>query len=243
MEILNELLGIPKIKIYQSTEHLHFTLDSILLAHFVSTGNKVKNIVDLGTGNAPIPLYLSLKTNAKIYGVEVQESSAQLARKSIKINNLEDQIEIVEANLIGVNKTIGRNFDVVVCNPPFFKVTPNSNINKNEFLTIARHEVLATLEDIIKEASSLLKYSGAFYLVHRPCRLQEILTLLSAYSFQVSKLQFVYPKPNTKSNHVLIEAKKTTNVCQTKVLEPLIVRDDNNMLTDIVKDIYNGKLD
>ncbi len=127
---------------------LRFSLDSMLLADFVDTSKTKETdlVVDLGTGNAPIPLFLSLKTRAKIFGVDIQSDVCALARKSVELNNLENQITIINDNIKDIYKKIGANkFEIVVSNPPYFKYKDTSRINKNDYLTIARHEVLITL--------------------------------------------------------------------------------------------------
>ena len=173
--VCNELLGRPLLKIYQDTEAFNVSIDTMLLADFVTLNKRVKRICDLCSGNAPIPLYLTLRTDAEIVGVEVQEESYDLGVKSIKENNLENRIDFRLGNLIDIHKEIGRNsFEVVTCNPPFFKVGDN-HINPNDRKAIARHEVLATLDDIVKEASILLNPKGRLAMVHRPDRLGEIL--------------------------------------------------------------------
>ena len=179
--VCNELLGRPLLKIYQDTDSFNFSTDSMLLADFASIPNRVKSICDLCTGNAPIPLYFSLRTKAKIIGVEVQEHSYDLAIKSVEENKLENQIEIINDNLVNISEKIGKNkFDLVTCNPPFFKVG-NNRINPNDAKAIARHEILANLDDIVKEAAKLLNSKGIFAMVHRPDRLIEILDTFRKY--------------------------------------------------------------
>ena len=237
--VCNELLGRELIKIYQDTDSFNFSIDSMLLADFVSITARCKNICDLCTGNAPIPLYLSLRTKANIIGVEVQKHSYDLAIDSVKVNKLEDQIQIVNDNLIGISKKIGKNkFDVVTCNPPFFKVG-NHNINPNDAKAIARHEILATLEDIIKEASDLLNTRGRFALVHRPERLPEILELFKKYHIEPKKLLLVYPKMGKECNHILIEGIKDGSSDGLRIDSPLYVYKDDNTWTDEVLKIYN----
>ena len=191
--VCNELLGRPLLKIYQDTEAFNVSIDTMLLADFVTINKRVKKICDLCSGNAPIPLYLTLRTDAKIVGVEVQEESYDLGIKSIKENKLEDKIEFHLGNLKGIHSVIGRNsFEVVTCNPPFFKVGDN-HINPNDRKAIARHEVLATLDDIVKEASILLNPKGRLAMVHRPDRLGEILEVFKKYKIEPKRLRFVYP--------------------------------------------------
>lgn len=237
--VCNDLLGKPGIQIYQDTDAFNFSIDSILLADFVSVSTKIKKICDLCTGNAPIPMYLTLRCNAEITGVEVQEASTQLAIASIDLNNLSNRINIVNADLKGISNQIGKNaFEVVTCNPPFFKIGEN-NINPNDKKAISRHEVLATLDDIVKEASLLLNSKGKFAMVHRPDRLLEILETFKKYNIEPKRLRFVYPKLNKQCNHILIEGIKDGMPGGLKVLEPLIVYDENNKWTKEVIKIYN----
>lgn len=241
MEVINDLMGYEGLKIIQDPEMFNFSIDSHLLANFATISAKCKNICDLCTGNAPIPLYLTLRTKANIIGVEIQERSYDLATKSVKLNNLENQIKIVNRNLKDSYLELGfQKFDLVTCNPPYFKANPNSNYNKNDYKTIARHEVLITLEEIIKEAFNLLNNKGYFAMVHRPERLVEILELMRKYKIEPKRLQFVYPKKNSECNHILIEGIKNGNP-GLKVLNPLIVYNENNEWTEEVLKIYNYK--
>lgn len=241
--VCNELLGRELIKIYQDTEYFNFSIDSMLLAAFVSITARTKNICDLCCGNAPIPLYLSLRTKANIVGVEIQPHSHELALLSINENNLSNQIDVRLANLVGISKEIGKSkFDVVTCNPPFFKVGSH-NINPTDSKAIARHEIMATLEDIIKEASDLLNTRGRFAMVHRPERLPEILELFKKYHIEPKRLQLVYPKMDKECNHILIEGIKDGSCDGMRILPPLYVYKDDNTWTNEVLKIYNYEME
>ncbi len=239
-EIIHELLGYDYIKIVQRPDMFNFSLDSILLADFVEVKKSVKKIVDLGCGNAPIPLFLTLKTKALIYGVEIQKDVYELALKSVKLNNLENQIKIINADLKDIYKQINPNeFEIVISNPPYFKYLPSSNINKNDYLTIARHEILASLEDIIIEAKKLLVDRGQFYLIHRAERLSEIMILLNKYKFSIKRLRFVYPKKDDKEALlVLVEARLNASE-GLKVIKPLYVYEKENVYSKEVEKIFN----
>ena len=240
--ILNDLLGIDKIKIYQDSDLFNFSIDSILLAHFVTINYKDKEICDLCSGNAPIPMYLTLKTKANITGVEVQEKSYNLANMSINYNHFENQIKMVNANLIGISNVIGKEkYDVVTCNPPYFKIG-NNNINPNSELAIARHEVLANLDDIIKEASLLLRQKGRLAIVYHPGRLIELINTLRKYKIEPKRIQFIYPKRNRSCNHVLVEGVKCGNA-EMQVLAPIYVYNDNDKWTKQILKIYNFEED
>ena len=241
MIIKNDLLGYKKYIIYQDTELFSFSTDSMLLASFATINRKTKDIVDFCSGNFPIPMYLTLRTDAKILGIEIQKPSCELAIQSIKENNLENQIEVMCDNVVGIYKKLGQDSrDLVLCNPPFFKINENSNINEKEEVTIARHELLITLEDVIKEASIILKQGGYFAMVHRPERLTDILCLLRKHRLEPTRLQFVYPKVGKDANHILIEARKGVNKNPNlTILSPLFVYDENNHWTNDILKIYN----
>lgn len=242
MSQIHELLGYKHIKIFQDEEKFRFSLDSTLLANFVKADKNTKSIIDLGTGNAPIPLFLSLKTSAKIIGVEIQKEVYELAIKSVTINNLNNQITILNSDIKDIYKEVGANtFQIVTSNPPYFKYLPTSNINKNDYLTIARHEVLINLEEIIIEAKKLLQDGGYLYLVHRVERLSEIILNLSKHNFGLKRLRFIYPKISSdKALLVLIEARHNKKA-NCFVETPLYIYKDETDYTDEVKEIFNFK--
>lgn len=240
MPVINELLGYERFKIAQDPEMFHFSLDSMLLAHFATINRKTNVIVDFCSGNFPIPIYLTMRTNAQIYGIEIQDKAIELASISIKLNQLEERISIIHDDVKNAHKHFSSQVDLVLCNPPFFKINKYSNLNHNKELSIARHEVLINLEEIIKEASLILKEGGYLAMVHRPDRLGEIMNLLAKYHFQPARLQIVYPKKDRSANHILLEARfggsKNPNL---HILQPLYVyKEDNKWTTEILK-IYN----
>ena len=239
--VLNELLGRELIKIYQDTEAFNFSIDSMLLASFATITKSTNKICDLCCGNAPIPLYLSLRTKAKITGVEIQESSYDLALMSIKENNLEEQINVILGDLKGISKEIG-GFDLVTCNPPFYKLG-SFHVNPNDKKAIARHEIMATLDDIVKEAQLLLKSKGRFAMVHRPDRLVEILETFRKYKIEPKRLQFIYPKEDKECNHILIEGIKDGLSGNLVVLPPLFVYNKNNSWTNDILKIYTYNIE
>ena len=217
---LNDLYDTG-FKIYQSKDYFKFSLDSLLLANFVEFNFTDKLVLDLCTGNAPVPIILSENKKIKIYGFELQKEIYELAVKSIKVNQI-DNVEIINDDVKNsLNYFPGNNFDIVTCNPPYFKYTKNSIINENEIKSIARHEIKITLEDIIKIATKQLKAKGKFYIVHRSDRLIETINYLNKYNFGIKKLQFVYSSIDANSSMVLIEAKKDCKN-DVKVLKPII---------------------
>lgn len=242
-EIINDLLGYEGLKIIQRPDIFHFSLDSTLLADFVTICPRDKKIIDLGCGNGYIPIFLSLRTKAKLYGVELQTEISDLANRSVQLNQLENQITILNEDMKQVHLTLGTScFDVVVCNPPYFPYQSTSLVNKNDYLTIARHEVKINLEEVCKCANVLLKDGGTFAMVHRSERLVEILELFRKYGFDPKRLRFVYPKTNAKESvALLIEAKKTKRFGGLKVLPPLYVEEMDGSYTKEILKIFNYK--
>jgi len=241
VEVINDLLGYDGLKIIQRPDMFNFSLDSTLLADFAKPLGKTKKILDLGTGNAPIPLFLSLKTNAKIVGVEIQKDVYEIAKRNISLNKLDNQIEIINDDIKGIHKKYENSeFDLITCNPTFFKYKETSNTNKNDYKTIARHEVLITLEEIIIEAKRLLKTKSSLCMVHRTERIVEIINLLTKHNFAIKRLRFVYPKKGEDSNMVLIDASNNGNT-GLKLLEPLYVHSENGYTEEIRKIFNYGK--
>ena len=237
-EILNDFLGFDCRKIYQRPDMFNFSLDSILLADFVILNQKIKDVCDLGTGFAPIPLYLTMKKNLHIVGVEIQEEVAVIAKKNIELNDLEKSVTILHGDINQLDKHFKPgSFDLITCNPPFFKTFPDSNVNLSEYKTIARHEKLITLKQIVKMAKHLLKTKGHLVMVHRTDRLNEILDVLKMYQFTVKRLRFVHTKKHDTAHMVLIDATKQ-GLEGLKVLPPLIVH-ENGDYTEEVRKIFN----
>lgn len=222
--LVNDLFDYNGLKIYQYDDKFKFSLDSILLAEFVELKNSVNMIVDFCTGNAPVPLILSTKTKALIYGFELQSNIYNLANASVNINHLDEQIKIINANIKEVLEyVLPESVDAVTCNPPYFKYEKNSLINDDEEKAIARHEIEMCLEDIMVSAKYILKNNAPLYLVHRCDRLEEIFDCLTKYGFAIKKLQFVYAGFNKGAIMVLIKATKNGRLGSLKVLPPLDV--------------------
>ena len=238
MEKNNYLLGYKNIKVYQDTEMFNFSLDSVLLPNFVTLNKKVKNILDIGCGNLPISLILTTKTNAKITAVEIQKDVYEIAKKNLELNDKEDQIEIINDDIRNLYENIEtEKFDVIVCNPPFFKVSENSHLNKNDYKTIARHEVTLNLNDIFKISKKLLKNNGVISIVHRPERLLDIIESMKQNNITLKKIQFVYPKKDKESNILLIEGTKNGNP-GVKILPPLFVHNEDGSYTEEVEKYF-----
>ncbi|MFA5602305.1 MAG: tRNA1(Val) (adenine(37)-N6)-methyltransferase [Bacilli bacterium] len=238
MEVINTLLDYKNLRIYQNSKWFKFSLDSVLLANFVTLNKGIKKIIDLGTGNAPIPLILSARTSSLIYGVEVQKEIFELALKTIKINKKETQIKLIYDNYKNIDKIFETDtFDIVVSNPPFFEYTDSSNVNDNKIKTIARHEIYAKLEDVFIVTKKILKNNGVLALVHRTERLVEILCLMKKHNIEPKRLRLVYPKRNKGSNIILIEGKKNGKK-GLKILSPLYVHKRDGSYSKEVMDMF-----
>lgn len=226
-KILNDLYDYKDMKIYQYEEAFKFSLDSILLAELVQIHKNDKNILDLCTGNAVVPLILSTKTDLPITGIEYQTLIWDLANLSINYNHKEKQIICINDDILNLDKYFpGNNFDIITCNPPYFKYHSKDFLNQEELKQIARHEVKVTLENVIQIASMNIKNKGNFYMVHICERLQEILILLEKYQFRMKDLYLVYPNRKSKSFLVLFRAIKGGNIGM-KVHEPIFLDELN----------------
>ena len=239
MEVVNDVLGYQNLKIYQNTDMFQFSLDSVLLANFVTINPKVNKILDIGTGNAIIPIILSKKTSAKITGVEIQKESFELAIKSVKINQLEDQIQLIQNDIKEYIQNLSTEiFDVITCNPPFFKTNENSNVNESIYKRIARHEIYLNLEDIITISKKLLKNNGRLAVVHRPERLIEIIMLMKKHHIEPKKMCLIYPKKGKEANILLIEGVKNGK-SGLKILPPIYTYDTNGNYTEEIQKFFS----
>ena len=237
-KVINDLVYFDDIKIVQNKNYFNFSLDSILLPNFVNLTEKTKKILDLCTGNAPIPLVLSTKTNAKIIGIEIQKEIYDLAVESIEINKLKEKIEIINDDVKNASKRFETDtFDIITCNPPYFKKKENSIINDNKIKSIARHEIEIQLEDIIKISKKLLKNGGSLCMIHRTDRFSEVLDNMKKNNIEPKRIRFIYPKLNKESNLFLIDGKKNGNV-GLKILPPLYVHNNDGSYTEEVLKMF-----
>lgn len=224
-------------QIIQNTDGFCFGMDAVLLSGYavVKSGEKA---LDLGTGTGIIPILLEAKTEGEHFtGLEIQEAMAEMAGRSIQLNHLEEKIKIVTGDIKEASRIFGRaSFDVVTTNPPYMN---DSHGLKNPDLpkAIARHEVLCTLEDVIREGSSVLRPGGRLYMVHRPHRLIEIITMLTRYKLEPKRMKLVHPFVEKEANMVLIEAIKGGK-SMIKVEKPLIVYKEPGIYTDEIYEIY-----
>lgn len=228
------------LKIIQNTDGFCFGVDSVLLTEFAKDMKKNKTIVDLGTGTGIIGILLSKKVEAsKVIGIEIQKDVAEMASRSVELNNLQNTMQILNEDV--KNLSLEKNsFDYVVTNPPYKKVGTGI-INKEDKQIISRHETTVNLDEWIKVASNLLKDNGAIYMVHRPERLNEIIENLRKYRLEPKRIRFVYPKISKDANLVLIKAVKYANSF-LKVEKPLIIYNEDGSYTDeILKIFEEGK--
>lgn len=240
MKVKNRLLNFGNNVIFQDDEAFLFSLDSVILANFVSIRLTDKNIVDLCSGNAPIPMLLSFRTKANILGVELQKDIYDLGYESIISNKMDKQISFVNYDIKNlVDEKYEGKYDVVTCNPPYFKYKEGSLINLNKNKMIARHEVCTNLEEVIKISSYILKTNGTMALVHRPERLMEILFLMRKYNIEPKKMRFVYPKEDRDANMVLIEGSKNGKI-GLRMLAPLIIYNNNGDYTEEVRKMFGS---
>lgn len=240
MKVKNRLLNFGDNVIFQDDEAFLFSLDSVILANFVSIRLTDKNIVDLCSGNAPIPMLLSFRTKANILGVELQKDIYDLGYESIISNKMDKQISFVNYDIKNlVDEKYEGKYDVVTCNPPYFKYKEGSLINQNKNKMIARHEVCTNLEEVIKISSYILKTNGTMALVHRPERLMEILFLMRKYNIEPKKMRFVYPKEDRDANMVLIEGSKNGKI-GLRILAPLIIYNNNGDYTEEVRKMFGS---
>lgn len=223
--------------IIQRTDGFCFGMDAVLLSGFASvrTGERA---LDLGTGTGIIPLLLEAKYEGEYYtGLEIQEDIADMARRSVLCNSLEKKINIVTGDIKEASRLFGAaSFDVVTSNPPYMNDDhglKNPDLGK----AISRHEVLCTLDDVVREASKVLKPGGRFYMVHRPHRLIEIVTVLTRYKLEPKRMKLVHPFVNKEANMVLIEAVRGGK-SMIKVEAPIIVYKEQGVYTDEIYDIY-----
>ena len=224
-------------RIIQDPERFCFGMDAVLLSGFAKA-KEGDNVLDLGTGTGIIPILMEAKTRATHFtGLKIQSESADMAARSVKLNHLEEKIEIVTGDIKEAVSLFGAaSFDVVTCNPPY--MTEHHGLtNPKAPKAIARHELLCTLEDVISQAARLLKPGGNFYLVHRPFRLADIIVLLRQYKMEPKRMKMVYPFINKEPNMVLIEANRGGRA-RMSVEKPLIVYREPGVYTDEIYDIY-----
>ena len=240
MKVKNRLLNFTDKYIYQNDDYFAFSLDSVLLANFVTIKLSDKKIIDFCSGNAPIPMLMSFRTKARIFGVELQKDIYELGIESLLENKMENQISLINEDVKNIDKFIdAESMDIVTCNPPYFKYQDDSLVNENDIKTIARHEVKLNLEDVIKVSRYVLKNGGTFAMVHRPDRMMEIINLMQKYGIEPKKMRLVYPKIGKDANILLIEGIKNGKT-GLKVLSPLFTHNEDGSYVIEIKEMFGG---
>lgn len=224
-------------RIIQNPERFCFGMDAVLLAGFARDA-RGERLLDIGTGTGILPLLMEARTGMPhLWGIEIQEESADMARRSVKLNALEEKIEIITGDIREADRLFeAASFDVITCNPPYM-IGQHGLQNADVSKTIARHEVCGTFRDIAQMTAKLLKPGGRFYLVHRPFRLAEILVTLTACRLEPKRMQLVYPFVDKEPNMVLIEAARGGRPRMT-VERPLVVYQSPGVYTPEIYDIY-----
>jgi len=237
MEEIHYLIK-DELEIIQDDRFFKFGTDSVLLANFVKLrrGDKV---VDLGTGSGVIPLLLAYKNKGvEVTGVEIQSEAAELARRNVEYNQLQDQIKIINQDLCQLDSELeAGSFEAVVSNPPYLPVE-GGKMKENDFVAAARHEIHAELEDVVAEAARLLKYGGHFFLVHRAERLTEVIEALARYNCQAKELRLVQARRDSEADIFLLKAKKGANPGLRVKPVMIIYQDQSSEYTRELKEIY-----
>ena len=225
-------------RIIQDTKQFCFGMDAVLLSAFVKVKPK-QRVLDLGTGTGVIPILLEAKTPGEHFtGLEIQPDSADMARRSVALNGLTDKIDIVTGDIKDASKIFGASsFDIVTTNPPYM-ISGHGLANEKDAMTIARHEVLCTLDDILREAKLTLKSGGRFYMVHRPFRLTEILTKMSSLDLEPKRIRLVYPTVEKAPTMVLIEGIQGAK-SRITVEPPLIIYGPDGKYSQEIRDFYD----
>ena len=230
-------LQIKGYEIIQSPGRFCFGMDAVLLSSFAKV-KRGESALDLGTGTGILPILLEAKNEGTRYvGLEIQKESADMARRSVFHNKLDDKIEIITGDIKEASGIFGAaSFHVITTNPPYM-IGEHGLKNDNEALYIARHEALCTLDDILRESARLLKPKGRFYMIHRPFRLAEILGKMSVYGIEPKRMRLVHPYIDKEPNMVLVEGMRGAKPRMT-VESPLIVYEKNGEYTKELLEMY-----
>ena len=224
----------------QNPSQFCFGIDAVLLSWYAQVGPGEKAL-DMGTGTGIVPILLKARyPQGKYTGLEIQEESAEMARRSVAYNHLEEDISITLGDIKEASQIYGNSsFDVVVTNPPYM-IGSHGLTGENQAKTIARHETLCTLEDILEQGAKVLRPRGRFYMVHRPFRLAEILSAMVRYKIEPKRMRLVYPYVDKEPNMVLIEGLKGGNP-RMEVEPPLIVYEKDGTYTQELRAMYGMK--
>ena len=226
------------LKLIQKKDGFCFGADAVLLANFADI-RKNDKVLDLGTGTGIIAILISAKTAASsVTGLEIQPEMSEMAERSVKLNSLENKLDIVCGDIKNALQLFGQSkFNAVVTNPPYMN-KGGGLLNPSDTMAVSRHELLCTLEDVISVSSRLLAPGGRFAMVHRPERLADIIFLMRSHGVEPKYLRFVHPSPYKKPNMVLVRGMRGGKP-QLKVLEPLYVYDETGGYSKEINEIYS----
>jgi tRNA1Val (adenine37-N6)-methyltransferase len=235
-------LQAQRIQIIQNPDMFAFSLDAVLLAHFAGVSKKGHGLtVDLGAGTGAIGLLYARKVLGQVRLIEIQQDLARMAERSVQLNQLADRVKVIHTDMQQVFEHLAPNSaETVLTNPPYFPLGEINRQNDDEHYRIARHEITVDLAGVVKVGAKLLKSGGKFYMVHRPERLMEIMTVLAQRKLMVKRVQFVYGKPGREANMVLIEAIKAGKPGGVRILPALIAYQTDNTYTPEVHEILYG---
>jgi tRNA1Val (adenine37-N6)-methyltransferase len=227
------------LKIIQNKKGFCFGIDAVLLSDFAKSIRANTIVVDMCSGTGVIPILLSGKTDAKtFYAVEIQKDVAEMARRSVIMNGLENKINVINNDINKIKDQIkSGTVDYITVNPPY-KAKDSGIINDKDTKTISRHEISCTLEDVIREASRMLKEKGSIFMVHRPERLVDILSYMRIYKVEPKRIKFVHTNYDKEPNLVLIEGIRNGGTF-LKIEKPLFIYKENGEYTDDIVNIYN----
>ncbi|WP_280772209.1 tRNA1(Val) (adenine(37)-N6)-methyltransferase [Salipaludibacillus daqingensis] len=227
-----------KRTIFQRRDVFSYSMDAVLLAKFVQLPSQNGKVIDLCAGNGAVPLMMTLRTKAKIDAVEIQNLLCELAERTMKENGLDEQVNVIGADLLELGPQIKwESYDAVTCNPPYFPVTSEKNKNENVHFSLARHEISCTLDDVIRISSKLVKQKGRVAIVHRPERVVDIFATMKKYRLEPKRLQYVHPKKGKEANMIFVEAVREGNP-GVKTLPPWIVYKDEKNYTEEFRNHY-----
>ncbi len=237
MEEIHYLIP-SELKIIQDNRFFKFGTDSVFLSNFVDI-SKGDIVIDFGSGSGVIPLLVAYKQEpSRVMGIEIQHELVQLSRRSIEMNNLQDKIEIIEGDFKNSTEYIEHgSVDQVITNPPYMPVS-SGKITADRRKAIARHEIYAKLEDVVREASKVLRFGGYFNIVHRSWRLTELITIMERYNLEAKRLRFIQPRRNRGPDTFLLTAKKGAK--KGIKIEPVLIvyKGEDSEYSEEVKEIY-----
>ena len=237
--------GLPSqnIHIIQNPDMFAYSLDAILLAHFADVKGKGRGLtVDLGAGTGAVGLFYAPKVAGLIKLVEIQPELAEMAKRSIAMNGLQDRVSVLQSDMKAIFDDIQPgSAETVLSNPPYFPLNNTTKTNQDEHYELARHELTIDLPGLAQVANKLLKNNGKFYMVHRPERLADIFSAFSARKLMIKRIQFVYGKSDREANMVLIEAIKAGRLGGVRIMPPIVAYKQTNEYTKQVQNILYGQ--